>query len=313
MVQNDSAENQGRVSHPTPPHPEGTRCPVPGTRDPVPGAQAGAAIVPRSIVRIDETGAVEDEDIVVREAALTVNVNDKELATLVCSPVDLKYMAVGFLCAEGILIKRDDLRQITIDEEQGMAWVETRHQENLGEKVFLKRYITPCCGRARASFYFAADALLCKPVTASLQVPLAVILALAEQLQQRSHLFQRTGGVHGAALAQGGEILIFREDIGRHNTLDKIYGQCFLEEIPREDKIIVFSGRVSSEILLKVAKMGVPVLISRSAPTDLALQLADDLGVTVVGFARGNRCNLYAHPERILLEGGAVPVSGTNR
>jgi FdhD protein len=266
-------------------------------------ALAGAAVIKRCITRIDETGATAVEEIVVREAALTVNVNDRELATLVCSPVDLKYMTVGFLCAEGILLQRDDLEQITIDEEQGMAWVTTR-RDHLGEKVFLKRYITPCCGRARASFYFAADALLCKLVTAPLQLPLATVLSLAEQLQERSHLFRRTGGVHGAALAKGGEILIFREDIGRHNTLDKIYGQCFLEEISREDKAIVFSGRVSSEIVLKVAKMGVPVLISRSAPTDLALQLADDLGVTVVGFARGNRCSLYAHPERIVLKAG---------
>lgn len=268
----------------------------------VPGGR-GAAVTSHSIIKVDETGTATDEDMIVREAALTVNVNDKELATLVCSPTDLKYMAVGFLCAEGILLQRDDLRQITVDEEQGMVWVETRRQENLGEKVFLKRYITPCCGRARTSFYFAADAILCKPVTAPLQVPLTTVFNLAEQLQQQSHLFRRTGGVHGAALARGGEILIFREDIGRHNTLDKIYGQCFLEEIPREDKIVVFSGRVSSEILLKIAKMGVPVLISRSAPTDLALKLADDLGVTVVGFARGNRCNIYAHPERIILDG----------
>jgi len=262
---------------------------------------AGAAVIKRCMIRVDETGVTADEDLVVREAALTVNVNDRELATLVCSPVDLRYMTVGFLCAEGILLQRDDLEQITIDEEQGMAWVTTR-RDRLGEKVFLKRYITPCCGRARASFYFAADALLCKPVTASLQLMLATVLSLAEQLQERSYLFRRTGGVHGAALAKGEEILIFREDIGRHNTLDKIYGQCFLEEIAREDKAIVFSGRVSSEIVLKVAKMGIPVLISRSAPTDLALQLADDLGVTVVGFARGNCCTLYAHPERIILE-----------
>jgi FdhD protein len=264
------------------------------------------AVAPRRITIVDAAGAAESEDVVVRETALTVNVNDKELATLVCSPVDLKYMAIGFLCAEGILLQRGDLRQITIDEEQGMAWVDTTRQENLGEKVFLKRYITPCCGRARASFYFAADAVLCKPVTSSLQVPLSVVLGLADQLQSCSHLFRRTGGVHGAALAtQAGEILIFREDIGRHNTLDKIYGQCFLEEIPRDDKIVVFSGRVSSEIVLKIAKMGVPVLVSRSAPTDLALQLADDLGVTVVGFARGSNCSIYAHPERIIMDGGA--------
>lgn len=264
------------------------------------------AVAPRRITRVDAAGEAESEDVVVRETALTVHVNDKELATLVCSPVDLKYMAIGFLCAEGILLRRSDLRQISIDEEQGMAWVDTARQENLGEKVFLKRYITPCCGRARASFYFAADAVLCKPVTAPLQAPLSVVLSLAEQLQSCSHLFRRTGGVHGAALARGGEILIFREDIGRHNTLDKIYGQCFLEEIPRDDKIVVFSGRVSSEILLKTAKMGVPVLVSRSAPTDLALQLADDLGVTVVGFARGSQCIIYAHPERIVMDGGTA-------
>ena len=235
------------------------------------------------------------EDLVVREAALTVYVNDRELATVVCSPVDLKFMVVGFLCAEGILLQLDDLEQITIDEEQGMAWV-TTSRNHLGEKAFLKRYVTPCCGRARTSFYFAADALLCKPVTATLQVPAETVFRLAEQLQEKSHLFRRTGGVHGAALARGEEVLIFQEDIGRHNTLDKIYGQCFLEGIPREDKVIVFSGRVSSEILLKVAKMGVPVLISRGAPTDLALQLADDLGVTVAGFARNSRCNLYSSP-----------------
>ncbi len=222
----------------------------------------GAAVVRRHITRVGEAGAAAGEDLVVREAALTVYVNDRELATLVCSPVDLKFMVVGFLCAEGILLQPDDLEQITIDEEQGMAWVATR-RNHLGEKAFLKRYVTPCCGRARTSFYFAADALLCKPVTASLRVPADTVFRLAEQLQERSRLFRRTGGVHGAALAGDGEILIFQEDIGRHNTLDKIYGQCFLEGIPREDKVIVFSGRVSSEILLKVAKMGVPVLISQ--------------------------------------------------
>jgi FdhD protein len=253
------------------------------------------------VTTVNEGGTAAGDDLVVREKALTVHVNDRELATLICSPVDLEYMTVGFLCAEGILIQRDDLEQITIDEEQGMAWVSTR-RDRLGEKVFLKRYITPCCGRARASFYFAADAMLCKPVTASLELPVAEILNLIDQLEQASHLFRRTGGVHGAALAKDGAILIFREDIGRHNTLDKIYGQCFLEGISCEDKVIIFSGRISSEILLKIAKMGVPVLVSRSAPTDLALQLADDLGITVIGFARGGRCSVYTHPERIIMQ-----------
>ncbi len=251
--------------------------------------------------RVDENGWREEEDYIVRETALTVYVNSKELATLVCSPVDLKYMAVGFLCAEGILQKREDLKEITLDEEQGMAWVETSRAMSLAEKVFLKRYITPCCGRSRTSFYFAADALLCKPVASDLKVSAAAALRLAAGLQERAQLFRRTGGVHNAALVQGEQILIFREDIGRHNTLDKIYGQCFLEGIPIQNKMIIFSGRVSSEILLKVAKMGVPILISRSAPTDLALKLAEELRITVIGFARGSRLNIYTHPDRVIL------------
>lgn len=256
-------------------------------------------VAPYLVRKVDENGWLEEEDFVVRETALTIHVNGKELATLVCSPMDLEYMAVGFLCAEGILQKREDLKGITLDEEEGMAWVETGGDASLAEKVFLKRYITPCCGRSRTSFYFATDALLCRPVTSELKVSRKTVVNLAAELQERSGLFRRTGGVHGAALARNDEILIFREDIGRHNTLDKIYGQCFLEEIPRHDKMIIFSGRVSSEILLKVAKMGAPILVSRSAPTDLALKLAEDLRVTVIGFARGNRMNIYTHPDRI--------------
>lgn len=127
-------------------------------------------------------------------------------------------------------------------------------------------------------------------------------LSLANQLQERSHLFQRTGGVHNAALAKGEEILIFQEDIGRHNTLDKIHGQCFLEGISRDDKMIVYSGRISTEILLKVARMGVPILISRSAPTDRALQMAEKLNITVLGFVRGNRLTIYAGQERVIFK-----------
>ncbi|MDH7578689.1 MAG: formate dehydrogenase accessory sulfurtransferase FdhD [Bacillota bacterium] len=258
-------------------------------------------IVACRVRRVDENGWRDQEDLIAREIALTVYLNSKELATLVCSPMDLKYMAVGFLCAEGILQKRGDLRGINLDEAEGLAWVETSEAASLAERVFLKRYITPCCGRSRTSFYFAADALLCKPVTSDLKVSTATALRLAAELQENSRLFHQTGGVHNAALAHRDRILIYREDIGRHNTLDKIYGQCFLEEISPHDKIIVFSGRVSSEILLKVAKMGVPVLVSRSAPTDLALKLAEDLRITVIGFARGNRLNIYTHPDRVIL------------
>jgi FdhD protein len=258
--------------------------------------------VPYNVRKVKEAGYFDQTDLIVREKAITIYVNFEELATVVCSPSYLVYMAVGFLCSEGILRNRQDLKDITVEEDKGLVYVEVNeYEQKLAGKVFLKRYITPCCGRSRASFYFSTDALLCKTVVSDVRIPASKVRSLAEELEERSKLFRRTGGVHSAALAVDDEILIFQEDIGRHNTLDKIMGQCFLDEIPFDDKVIIFSGRVSSEILLKAAKMGVPILVSRSAPTDLALNLAEDLGITVVGFARGEKFNIYTHRQRVLV------------
>jgi FdhD protein len=260
--------------------------------------------VPYNVRKVKEAGYFDQTDLIVREKAITIYVNFEELATVVCSPSYLVYMAVGFLCSEGILRNRQDLKDITVEEDKGLVYVEVNeYEQKLAGKVFLKRYITPCCGRSRASFYFSTDALLCKTVVSDVRIPASKVRSLAEELEERSKLFRRTGGVHSAALAVDYEILIFQEDIGRHNTLDKIMGQCFLDEIPFDDKVIIFSGRVSSEILLKAAKMGVPILVSRSAPTDLALNLAEDLGITVVGFARGEKFNIYTHRQRVLVGG----------
>jgi FdhD protein len=256
---------------------------------------------PHKIIKLDENNCREVEDIIVCETTLTVYVNSKETATLVCSPRDQAYLAVGFLCAEGILKKREDLRTVNLNAEQGAVYIETNPDLELADRLVVKRCITPSAGRSGTSVTTGVTPSPPPPISSQLKVKAETVLKLAAELQQRSRLFQRTGGVHNAALAQGEEILIFQEDIGRHNTLDKIHGQCFLEEIPRDDKMIIFSGRVSSEILLKTARMRVPILISRSAPTDLALKLAENLQITVLGFVRGKRLSIYAHQERIIL------------
>ncbi|ATW24054.1 formate dehydrogenase accessory sulfurtransferase FdhD [Candidatus Formimonas warabiya] len=250
--------------------------------------------------KIKGTEWQEETMLIVREKALTIYVNTKELATIVCSPGQIRHMAVGFLCSEGILSEPQDLKSLRVDEEKGLVYAEIEgYEKSDAGKAFLRRYITPCCGRGRAAFYYLADALLCKPVESDLKIPAETVRILAKKLEENSHLFNKTGGVHSAALAEGSEMILFQEDVGRHNTLDKILGQCFLEKISLKDKIIVFSGRVSSEILLKTAKMGVPILLSRGAPTDLSLGLGKDLGITVIGFARGDSFTIYTHPERI--------------
>lgn len=123
---------------------------------------------------------------------------------------------------------------------------------------------------------------------------------LMKEMQQSADTFHHTGGVHNAALCDVNGIILSRMDIGRHNALDKIYGYCLRNAISIKDKIIVFSGRISSEILLKVAKIGCEIILSKSAPTELALQLAEDLGITTIGFIRNHSLNVYTHPERVL-------------
>jgi len=239
-------------------------------------------------------------DIVVQEKALTIQVNGTEIATVICSPWQIQALAVGFLCAEGILRRREDFQGFCLDEDKGLVQVDVSQEAGiLTEPGLGKRYVFPSGGRNRGHFYAAANSRLSHKPASDFRISAAHVLRLSGELEDRSRLFHRTGGVHNAALADASGIILFHEDIGRHNTLDKILGQCFLEGLDLADKIIVFSGRVSSEILLKTAKMGVSLLISRSAPTDLALQRAEMLGITVVGFARDDRFNIYAHGDRI--------------
>jgi len=240
----------------------------------------------------------EGEDYVVKEEPVTLYLNDKEFVTLVCSPSDLKELAVGFLCSEGVLLRRDNLKNILIDEDKGLIWVETAG-ESASQEMFLKRFVTSCCGRGRASFYFINDTKGVTRVKSDLRVAPGDIFFLTDQLEKLSGLFKTTGGVHNAALCTIDNVVLFYEDIGRHNAVDKIFGRCFLEDITFSDKILVFSGRISSEILIKVAKMGMPMIVSRSAPTELAISMAEHLNITVVGFVRDGRLSVYAHRERI--------------
>jgi FdhD protein len=238
------------------------------------------------------------EDVVVRETAITLYLNNSELVTLICSPMQLRELCYGFLFAEGMIAGAADIVSFSFNEADGLVWIETRRPVQ-AEKNFLKRHVASCCGRGRASFYFVNDTGIA-PVAAELRISATAIATLREAVEHRSTVFNATGGVHGAALSDGEQILCFFEDVGRHNALDKITGWCLMHGIATHNKVLLFSGRVSSEILIKSARLGVPVVVSRSATTDLAIELAEQLGVTIVGFARGKRMNVYTRGERIV-------------
>ncbi|MEK5040791.1 formate dehydrogenase accessory sulfurtransferase FdhD [Sporosarcina sp. FSL K6-3457] len=258
----------------------------------------------RIVVQYTQGQRVEQEVHVVTEHPVTIYINGQEFATIVCSPEYIEDMAVGFLASEGVIPRYQDITSIHVQQEAGIVHIETEKMYPFYEKLVSKRYITSCCGMSRQGFVFANDALTAKRMTET-HVTLTPedCFFLMNQMEESAEMFHKTGGVHNAALCNSEGIVLARMDIGRHNALDKIYGHCLKHQISVRDKVIVFSGRISSEILLKVAKIGCEIVLSKSAPTELALTLAEELGITTVGFIRGQSFNLYTHPERIIFDG----------
>ncbi|NHN31377.1 formate dehydrogenase accessory sulfurtransferase FdhD [Paenibacillus agricola] len=244
-------------------------------------------------------------DEVAAEYPLTIRVDGDEFATIVCSPSDLEDMVLGFLASEGMIRVMEDIRSFKLDVGRGFAEVELTIKQSTSKEWYNKRLIGSCCGKSR-QFYFHNDARTAKTIPLRTRISAQRCLELMRDLQQASAEFHNTGGVHNAALCTVDSSdplpMLIRSDIGRHNALDKIYGQCIRHRIPLQGKVIAFSGRVSSEVLLKVAKIGVGILLSKSAPTGLALELAHDLGIAVIGFIRGDSFNVYTHAERLELE-----------
>lgn len=240
-----------------------------------------------------------EEDTVAAEYPLTVFVNDTEFATLVCSPSHLEEMTVGFLASEGAIRSYGDIAELSIDKDRGFAYIGLVQRDALDPALFSKRRIGSCCGKSRQSYYFHSDSQTARPIRSTLALDPTRCYELMRGLHAASDTHRLTGGVHGAALCTVSGIAAHYTDIGRHNALDKLYGHCLMHGLSAADKAIAFSGRLSSEVVLKAVKIGSPILLSKSAPTDLGLQLADELGLTAVGFLRGGSMNVYTHPERI--------------
>lgn len=262
---------------------------------------ADISIATEREITVYNNGQVEHiTDAVVQEKPLTLFLNHVELSTMICSPGGYKELGVGFLLSEGMIQEPGDITEITLKEEEGLLWIESsRPVPSTG--TFLRRHIASCCGKSRAGLYFINDARTLKRLESEVSFTAGQLLNLINSLEEHSLTFQRTGGVHSAALADQNNLLCMYEDIGRHNAVDKVVGHAFLNGISPQDKCLLLSGRVASEILLKAAHANIPVVLSRSAPTALTLDLAEDLNITVIGFARGQRFSVYTHSERVIM------------
>ena len=245
------------------------------------------------IWRVTEKGKRNAVDVVVKEFPLIISLNNQEVVTLLCSPQNLDYLAIGFLASEGLIKSKADIKKIAVDQQRGTVQVETASE--LASQPPSKRLITSGGGRGAPSYPARGQG----KVESDIEISAHEVFALIDEFVQHSEVYKATGGVHSAALCDTRSILVFSDDIGRHNAIDKVFGECLLNDIPTAGRLVITSGRVSSEILLKVAKRNVPLLISKAAPTDLGVRLAQDLGVTLIGFARGKKMNLYANEWRL--------------
>jgi len=232
------------------------------------------------------------------EFPFTIHVNGEEFATMVCTPSHLDELILGFLASEGIIRSKADIKDFQIDDGKGFCYVTLHNKAPFSQRETGKRFIGSCCGKSR-QFYYQVDVKTAKTSYSKVTILPEECIRMMTELQDSSTLFKGTGGVHNAALFHGSELIAARSDIGRHNALDKLLGHCLIHHIPVRDGVIAFSGRISSEVLLKAAKIGVGVILSKSAPTDLAVELANDLNITAIGFVRGSSFNIYSHPERV--------------
>lgn len=253
---------------------------------------------PVKVERFTREGRSSASVAVIREVPLTVFYNGKEIITLLTTPDHFPELAVGFLKSEGFLDKPDDLIHLARDEEEGTVHIQGRTDSAMVEKLMEKRTITSGCGKG-TTFYHALDALQIRSPREDFRITLDRLVNLVREINRTAMKRRVAGGVHHAALAGVEGAMIIMEDIGRHNAIDKINGHCFLSGTDTRDKFLMSTGRISSEILIKGGKMGVPLIVSLSKPTDLALELAGRMKISVVGNLRGRQGIIYQDFGRI--------------
>jgi FdhD protein len=232
------------------------------------------------------------------EKPVTVFMNDVEVATMQATPDDLEELAAGFLLAEGLLADRESLSGIDSDYKRGLVYVETG-EEVPDELTYRRRYITSGCGKG-ITFASVGHARDLERVDSTLAVEAETLHAWMQTMNREASKYRDSGGMQACAMARDGDVLFVREDVGRHNAVDKVLGRAWLDRVPTADAVLLSTGRISYEMAVKAAKARVPIVASKSAVTDLAAEIAAELGITVVGYARGGGMVVYTMPERII-------------
>ncbi len=246
--------------------------------------------IKRKIIKYQGASGEETEDSVAVEKKLRLFLNGKELITLHCTPSMIPELINGILLTEKIVPDKISPDSITLKMNEGI----NIHVSVAGDAVPEGMHFTRCLG----GFTFSQGKTFRKIEDNFVLAP-ENLRAIFQGFHQRSELFRLTGCFHSAALSDGRSILAFAEDIGRHNAVDKVTGYALLNDIPFRGNLMLVCCRISSEIVSKCARWEIPIVASRAAPTDLAVEIAEAAGMTLIGFVRGENLNVYSNPQRI--------------
>lgn len=251
----------------------------------------------REVHQYNDGKVVRGEVDVVQEFPLVLRVNDREIVTLIASPHDLRFLVAGFLRLQGFVSCVDDFLVLSVCNDYGIANV--RIKGELPSE--LKPVLTSGCGTG-VTFSLPGAGTLQPPAIQGEPVPATAVFDLMKQLAVLSEKYKSHGGVHSAAVGDAsGKLLLHAEDIGRHNTIDRLAGEALLKGVPLAGTLLLTSGRASAEMAAKAASLGIRLIASRTSPTDMAIRICQEAGITLIGYLRGGKFTVYTHPEQLAL------------
>ena len=258
------------------------------------------------VLRIDLSTKMFEhkKDLVAEEAPLHIFLNQTHYVTILCTPSQLKELAVGHLLSEGLLKSTNEIREVRL-EKDGKCMVRLKPRVDVEKQIAMAqpfaRLIVSACGSTN---YWPITKLMDRldllEISRGLIVEAKVLLESVKRLNKLAEVFRKTGGVHVAAIySREGELMALAEDVGRHNAVDKIIGECVLKSVNFKNCFVALSGRLTGDIVLKAARMQIPIVVSMAAAINPGIDVAKRTGITLVGFARGHRMNAYTYTERI--------------
>ncbi|HJW65292.1 MAG TPA: formate dehydrogenase accessory sulfurtransferase FdhD [Candidatus Bathyarchaeia archaeon] len=255
-----------------------------------------------SITKLDLTTKTlrKTTDFVAEEKPLHLFVNNTYWATILCSPADLKEMAVGHLLSEGVLKSTAEIDDVILKEAENSCYVKLKTEVKVEDRIKLSRLharvVTSACGSGSPYQYARRPA----KVKSELTVKAEVLFNSVNQLNFKAELFRKTGGVHAAAIYKAdGALVAMAEDVGRHNAVDKVIGMAALNQTDFSRCFLALSGRLSGDVVFKASKVGLPIIGSLAAALSSGIEMAEQANLTLAGFVRGKRMNIYTFDERI--------------